>query len=460
MPPSGPARPHHHLRRDRANGILGGVCAGIAETYGLDVTLVRVLWVIAGVLWIGVPAYIVAWIALRPADGPIERSGRSRDIGMMLGLALVGIGALIAGNRVLPHGFRFDHFGGPLLLIGGGLAILLIRRRDADGDDDPPSPEPPVDSGATIESPLTGEPLTESSAAVPPSDVPPSAWTQTAPWPVPPSHRAQRRQWRIDRRDERRARRPRSFLTPLTLSILLIGGGVASLLEATGALDVNLTVVLAIATCVVGAALVLAAFAGRAHALVLVGLLLLGATAISNTIDVPLRGGIGSRDYHPLTLTELKPHYELGIGQLSLDLRDVPVSGRTTTVDAQTGIGHLVVFVPSSVRVEVHAHSGAGSVMLFGHENGGWPEDDQRAVAGSGPGVLQLDLRVGAGQVEVRRFEPGGVETILGANATAAPVPTAPPDPITPPIPTTPPKPAAPPTPTAPPMPTTARGNG
>ena len=60
--------------------------------------------------------------------------------------------------------------------------------------------------------------------------------------------------------------------------------------------------------------------------------------------------------------------------------------------------------------------AGAGSVMLFGREEGGWPENDERAVAGSGPGVLKLDLRVGAGQVRVRRFEPGGIETILGAN--------------------------------------------
>ncbi|MDQ1380844.1 MAG: hypothetical protein QOJ71_1563, partial [Actinomycetota bacterium] len=313
----------------------------------------------------------------------------------------------------------------------------------------PSGPEPPLHADATIESPLAGEPPTETFAAVPSrADVPPSAWTQTAPWPAPPSQRAQRRQWRIDRRDERRARRPRSFLTPLTLSILLIGGGIASLLEATGALDVNLTVVLAIATCVVGAALVVAAFAGRAHALIIVGVLLLGATAVSNTIDVPLRGGIGRRDYRPLQLAELQQHYELGIGQLSLDLRDVPLGGRTTTVDAQTGIGHLVVFVPSSVRVEVRAHAGAGSVMLYGHENGGWPEDVQRAVAGSGPGALRLDLRVGAGQVEVRRFEPGGVETILAANTPAAPAPITPPDPITPP------------TPTAPPTPTTVRGNG
>jgi hypothetical protein len=215
------------------------------------------------------------------------------------------------------------------------------------------------------------------------------------------------------------------------------------MLEATGALDVNLTVVLALATCVVGAALVVAAFAGRAHSLILVGVLLLGATAISNSIDVPLRGGIGSRDYRPLSLADLKQHYELGIGQLSLDLRDVPLSGRTTVVDAQTGIGHLVVFVPSSVRVEVRAHAGAGSVNLYGKDDGGWPEDDQRAVAGTGPGVLRLDLRVGAGQVQVRRFEPGGVETILGENAktpepTTAPETTFAPEPTTLPVPVTP----------------------
>ena len=136
-----PHRSHHRLRRDRANGMLGGVCAGVAETYGLDVTLVRVLWVIAGVLWIGVPAYIVAWIAIAPGRRPdgAFRSYRATP-GMIVGLALVGIGVLIASDRLLPHGFRFDHFGAPLLLIGGGLAILLIRRRD----DDPPSPERPT----------------------------------------------------------------------------------------------------------------------------------------------------------------------------------------------------------------------------------------------------------------------------------------------------------------------------
>jgi phage shock protein PspC (stress-responsive transcriptional regulator)/predicted membrane protein len=405
--------------------MLGGVAAGIAETYGLDVTLVRVLWVIAGVVWIGVPAYIIAWIALEPGDGSGERVGRSRDTGMLLGLVLVAIGVIIASNRILPHGFRFDHFGAPLLLIGGGSAILFLRRRGDDedalddlGDDDA---ENRADESVAIETP-NPEPHTapaypyaaEAAPGAPAeqSAVPPSAWTQTAQWPAQPSARSRRRASRI----ERRARRPRSFLTPLTLSVLLIGAGIASLLQATGALDVNLTVVLAIGTCIVGAALVTAAFAGRAHSLIVVGLMLLAATAVSNSLDVPLRGGIGTRHYHPLTLAELQSRYRLGIGEIQLDLRDLPLAGRTETVDAQVGVGHLSVSVPSSVRVEVQAHAGAGSTMLFGQQDGGWPQDEQRAVVGTGPGVLRLDLRVGAGQVEVRRFLPDGSETIMRGN--------------------------------------------
>jgi predicted membrane protein len=268
-----------------------------------------------------------------------------------------------------------------------------------------------VDEAPTIEG--TAAPAWDPAGPTPtePVLVPPSAWTQTAPWPASGA-RTQRRA----ARRERRAQRPWSFLTPLTLSVLLIGAGVASLLQATGAVDVNLTVLLAIGTCVVGAALVISAFAGRAPALIAVGIVLVCATAIANTLDVPVRGGIGEQRYRPQSVAEVQPHYEHGIGRLVIDLRDVTFPAQETDVSAQLGIGQLLVQVPSSVRVEVKAHAGAGSLMLFGRSDGGWPANDTRVVEGTGSGVLRLDLRVGAGQVRVQRFEPGGFETILGGN--------------------------------------------
>jgi predicted membrane protein len=418
------------------------VCAGVAETYGWDVTLVRVAWVVAAVLWIGVPAYVVAWIALPRFDGPGDPTRHRRDPGVLAGLVLVAIGVIIASNHLLPHGLHFDTFGAPLLLIGGGLAILFFRgRRDEAPATDvaaPASTPPPPNTLATplaaaaaastasagetasasqpsdvptIETDTTAAAPADATAPTQPVFVPPTAWTQTAPWPASGA-RTQRRA----ARRESRAQRPRSFLTPLTLSVLLIGAGVAYLLQATGALDVNLTVVLAIGTCVVGAALVVSAFAGRARALIAVGVVLLAATAIANTLDVPLRGGLGEIIYRPQTVTDVKPHYEHGIGRLVIDLRNVTFTADETDVSARLGIGQVLVQVPSSVRVEVTAHAGAGSLMLFGRQESGWPANDTRTVAGTGTGVLKLDLRVGAGQVRVQRFEPGGFETILGGN--------------------------------------------
>ncbi len=53
------------LTRSRRDKKIGGVCAGAAEYFDLDPTLVRVLWVIFALLggW-GLLAYLVAWIVI------------------------------------------------------------------------------------------------------------------------------------------------------------------------------------------------------------------------------------------------------------------------------------------------------------------------------------------------------------------------------------------------------------
>ncbi len=44
---------------------IGGVCGGIAEYLGVDSTLIRVLWVIAAVIFgSGILAYIIAWLLI------------------------------------------------------------------------------------------------------------------------------------------------------------------------------------------------------------------------------------------------------------------------------------------------------------------------------------------------------------------------------------------------------------
>ena len=58
------------LVRVRDGRMLAGVCAGVADYFGLDVTLVRVIWAVVSVITggAGVLAYLVAWIII-PDEG-------------------------------------------------------------------------------------------------------------------------------------------------------------------------------------------------------------------------------------------------------------------------------------------------------------------------------------------------------------------------------------------------------
>lgn len=61
----GPVEARRRLVRLRSNRKIAGVCAGVAEYFDLDVTLVRVMWLIVALFGGGgVLAYLIAWIVM------------------------------------------------------------------------------------------------------------------------------------------------------------------------------------------------------------------------------------------------------------------------------------------------------------------------------------------------------------------------------------------------------------
>ncbi|MCP4203988.1 MAG: PspC domain-containing protein [bacterium] len=59
--------PTHPLKRSRRHRIIAGVCGGLAEWLGWDVTLVRVLYVLVSIFSAGFPgilAYIILWVVM------------------------------------------------------------------------------------------------------------------------------------------------------------------------------------------------------------------------------------------------------------------------------------------------------------------------------------------------------------------------------------------------------------
>jgi len=53
------------IYRSRTERVIGGVCGGIAEYFGIDPTLVRLLWVFIILLaGTGILFYIICWIII------------------------------------------------------------------------------------------------------------------------------------------------------------------------------------------------------------------------------------------------------------------------------------------------------------------------------------------------------------------------------------------------------------
>jgi predicted membrane protein len=75
----------------------------------------------------------------------------------------------------------------------------------------------------------------------------------------------------------------------------------------------------------------------------------------------------------------------------------------TTAVEARVGVGELVVEVPDGVSFQVVASSGLGEVQVLGEQEGGVANRVDATVEAGGDRRLELDLRVGIGQVRVER---------------------------------------------------------
>lgn len=50
------------LYRSSSDKVFGGVCAGVADFFGLDVKHVRLVWLVALLLGAGALLYVILWI--------------------------------------------------------------------------------------------------------------------------------------------------------------------------------------------------------------------------------------------------------------------------------------------------------------------------------------------------------------------------------------------------------------
>jgi phage shock protein PspC (stress-responsive transcriptional regulator) len=114
--------------------------------------------------------------------------------------------------------------------------------------------------------------------------------------------------------------------------------------------------------------------------------------------EVSLGDGVGTRVEAPANAAELKSSYELGVGDLRVDLSSIdPVT--ETHVQAKVGVGELRIIVPPTVSVTASARAKAGEVYVLSRHDDG---RNAEVSTGSG-GLLVIDAKVGAGRVDIVR---------------------------------------------------------
>ena len=375
-PPTPPPQsPPPRLQRDPDDQVIAGVCAAFARYTDTDPVLWRVTVAVLALFGgAGLVLYVLGWALIPRTDRGssfVERTLRGRD-----GISAVGVVLVVVAGVVL-LGLLSDGPGLGALLVVGAVAYLVARERR---DPRPVSYDSAYD---TQHGPVYGP--------VPPpiGDPTYAAWAEQ---PTP-----------------RRPRRPRSPLGAMTVSLATMVTGVLLALRLLGVESLTAPRILAVALLVVGGGLLVGAWVGRARWLIAVGLgltLALGASVAAR--DAGLVDGVGERTWTPTG----DASYALGAGEAVLDLSALP-DRRQVDVDAEVGLGRLLVLVPEGTRVTGEAELGVGEMQLVedGRRRDLNPDDDtevSRTFTFDGPvegPQVELDLEVGMGQIEVRRVE-------------------------------------------------------
>ncbi|MFF4548995.1 PspC domain-containing protein [Streptomyces sp. NPDC001435] len=416
------------FRRDRRHKMISGVCAGLGRHTDMDPVIFRItLAVLAAAGGIGLIFYGFAWLFV-PYEDEEENEVRKLLTGRVDGQALAAVLFALVGCGVFLTMLK----NGGVLTFAVVLSLLLAgagywsRRRGAP-DPDPLAAQAVADAPPEAQAPPVPtaypswwrDPIVKDGTHVGgtgylwgPGDSRDrdiaaavtiglgNSWSNRAdvraPYSGPP-----------------RPRGPRWIGGWVFLLALLAGGlGTGATWEGHP-LGTSLQAGLACALLVFGLGIALSAVLGRTGAgsvflAIVTAALLAGASALPKDITTHwIR-----TSWKPASVAEVRPKYNLGTGEGTLDLTRVRIAkGETVETKAAVGAGRLRLIVPADATVRMSIDVGVGDIQL--------PGEDKKDVdvapgkhkdvtltpvkGGKNAGTLDIDLEVGVGQAEVDR---------------------------------------------------------
>ncbi|KJK52572.1 hypothetical protein UK23_03555 [Lentzea aerocolonigenes] len=369
----------HRPVRPRAGRKLGGVATGIAMRYQIDPVIVRIAFVALALSGgVGVPMYLAGWLLL-PEEGdqvsPLEallnkgHSSMSQARTVLLGLLMFPAVA-----------FPFNDGGFQVFAtLAASIACIYLLQKNR-GHLQPATTladPPPV-------APVPGAPAWDPLGAAP------FAWDlpEPAPRPQPPAPRP---------------RKPRVAATTLGVATMVLAGSVIAGIWAPWFTAPH---IIGLLVAVLAAGLLAGSFvdAGRGLIWLLVPLSVVGFGLTTVGFDGP--NDFGDLKSTPKTVAEVKDRYEISVGSVMLDLRELPDSGSVKTA-LEADLGELVVHVPKNADVTFNCEaSSIGELNCLGKQaDGSTVQVGGTDLGENGEGGLKIDLDVltNVGEVKVLR---------------------------------------------------------
>lgn len=380
--------------------MVAGVARGLAEYAGCDPIIPRVAFAVLTLFGgVGALLYILGWLLLP------EQGGRSLAASLRGGQGLgarpaEGIALLVAGIAIAVWLVDNSSSDVPLLVVLAGAGFLLYRHLA--GRPDRGTTAPPTAVGGPSAGDATGTPTGTASAGT----MPPGAASETSDpsvWPLPADITT-------DLYDDLPATsatppppEPRRRTGLVTLWAAILAVGLTGLLQAVGALPHDARIDLTVALVVVALGLVAGSWLGRPRGMIALGvllsLLLVGTNSAYRVAD-------HRTTWTPTSVGQLHSYYRVPAGTGTLNLSKMKLGGTSRDVRLQVWAGTAKVILPPNLDVAVDAKLGAGKYDVLGTSGDG--TTIEKRVTSDGPdgpggGRLNLDVEVGAGNVEVHR---------------------------------------------------------
>lgn len=368
--------------------MVAGVAQGLANRFDIPVVLIRVvlaLLVFGGGL--GLALYAAGWFLIRSedeAEAPAERlfSGASTS------RSWIGIGLVFLAVLILLDNFTFLS-GGIVWAVGLLVVGVLLYTGDLPrlvnqpGADEKEAQPVTTSASVTAAVPEAGPPREGEKAG---------GGTRPTPTPTPPLLPP-------------RVAEPRqqSYLGRITIGVMLVGLGVMAILDNIPgiALEPQPRHFMALAVTILGLGLIVGGFIGQARWLILLGVVIVPTMLFSPVFEYDWSTESLDRTVSPDSFDELDTSYRLDVGNLVIDLSDLPWDGEVIELDARVDAGNIQIRLPDEVGVVGEASVDVGRVAGLGRESAGLGNPrldfDERGALGT----VELDAMVDVGNIDI-----------------------------------------------------------